>query len=249
MLSKEAISAQTAYITINPSGKFVKSAQFGFDAAGLRPRFLIHVNPGGRIKKEFKRYKLGVFREFLWPKFRQHFGNKESFTNEICDIEIPVTKKVNVLNSDDTLNFIRENNIKYLVNCGAGIFRKKLIRADGLYILNAHAGKLPEYRNMNVVDWALYNGDPVVGTIHLIDEGIDTGPVLVEKELNLSGHKDLISAREAAFDQVIRMAGNALLDFASGNITPRVQPVSGSNWYLMHSYFKQKLNEKLSNNL
>jgi hypothetical protein len=246
MLNKEELSSQIAYITINPSGKFLKSAQFGFADAGLQPKFLIHVNPGGRIKKEFKKYKLGIFKEFLLPKFRQHFGNKESFTNEVCDIKIPVIKKVAVLNSDETLDFIRKNNIKYLVNCGAGIFRKKLTSEKGLYILNAHAGKLPDYRNMNVVDWALLNNAPVTGTIHLINEGIDTGPVLYEEVFDLSGYHDLGKARDAAFDKVIRLAGKTLLDFADGKITPRIQPPEGSRWYIMHPYFRNKLKEKIS---
>jgi len=242
MQSKAVLSKQIAYISINPSGKFVKSAQVGFKDVGLFPEFMIHVNPGKRIKNEFKKYRLGIFSNFLIPKFKQHFGNKRSFKNEIIEIEIPITKKVGALNSEETIRFIKDNNIKYLINCGAGIFRKKITDINGLYIVNAHAGKLPDYRNMNVVEWALYNSQKVIGTIHLINSGIDTGDILLEEEIYLNKVSDYIVAREYAFDQVIKIAGKAVLDFAEGKIKPKKQPKEGKRWYTMHPYFHKKLN-------
>jgi phosphoribosylglycinamide formyltransferase-1 len=249
MLDKKELSKKIAYISINPSGKFTKSAQVGFEQVGLYPRYMFHVNPGKRIKIEFKRYRLGVFTNFLFPKFKQHFGNQKSFTNEIINIPIPVTQKVQSLNSKETIDFITNNDIRYLVNCGAGIFRKNLLSLPGLKVFNAHAGKLPHYRNMNAVEWALYNNDKVIGTVHLIDTGIDTGAILIEEEIKLEGYQDLINAREEAFDKVIKMVGRTLLDYDEGKIEPKEQPKDGKKWYTMHPYFKKKLNDKLQSNL
>jgi methionyl-tRNA formyltransferase len=245
MLSKDELSKQIAYISINPYGKFVKSAQVGFKEVGVFPQYMIHVNPGKRIKKEFKKYRLGLFSNFLIPKFKQHFGNKKSFTNEVINIDIPITKKVNSLNSEETLQFIKENNIKYLINCGAGIFRKKITDIKDLYIINAHAGKLPDYRNMNVVEWAMFNNDKVIGTIHLIDSGIDTGQILLEEELDINTKSDYIVARESAFDQVIKLAGKTVLNLAEGKIKPIPQPKEGKRWYTMHPFFHHQLNQIL----
>ncbi|GAA3821391.1 hypothetical protein GCM10022226_47130 [Sphaerisporangium flaviroseum] len=48
-------------------------------------------------------------------------------------------------------------------------------------ILNCHPGRLPEYRGARPVNWALRNGETVHGiTIHRIDSGIDTGPIIAE---------------------------------------------------------------------
>ena len=245
MLSKEELSTQIAYISINPSGKFVKSAQIGFKEVGLFPKFMIHVNPGKRIKKEFKKYRLGIFKIFLIPKFKQHFGNNKSFTNEIINIDIPITKKVADLNSEETAKYIIKNNIKYLINCGAGIFRKEITNIKEVYIINAHAGKLPEYRNMNVVEWAIFNNDKVIGTIHLIDSGIDTGQILFEKEIHINTKSDYIVARESAFDQVIKFAGKAVLDFDAEKIKAKDQPKGDKRWYTMHPFFQNKLNHIL----
>jgi phosphoribosylglycinamide formyltransferase-1 len=249
MLDKSELSQKIAYITINPTGKFTKSAQVGFQEVGLFPKYIIHVNPGKRIKIEFKKYRLGVFKYFLFPKFKHHFGNRKSFANEIIDILIPITHKVPYLNSQETIDFIKNNDIRFLVNCGAGIFRHNLLSLPSLKVLNAHAGKLPHYRNMNVVEWALYNSDKVMGTVHFIDVGIDTGAILYEEEIKVEEHKDLISARDEAFDKVIKMVGKTLLTYHEGKIEPKEQPKDGKKWYTMHPYFKKKLNDKLQYNL
>ena len=242
------LEKRIAYITINPDGKFMKSAQLGFEAAGLYPQHLIHVSPKNRLKKELKKYRLGIIKRFLLPKFKQHFGNKKSFSEEVVEIEIPNKYKVGKLNSLETENLIKKHNIKYLINGGAGIFRKRIIRIQDLIIINAHAGKLPMYRNMNVVEWATYMGDKVTGTVHTINEGIDTGDILYQEELNLSNAKDFIEAREKAFDQVIRLVGKTVVELHGGSIKPVSQTnMSGKNWYRMHSFFQKKVTEKLKN--
>ncbi|MFD5426365.1 formyltransferase family protein [Streptomyces sp. NPDC127084] len=48
-------------------------------------------------------------------------------------------------------------------------------------IVNVHPGRLSQYRGARPVNWALRNEETLAGiTIHLIDEGIDSGPVLAE---------------------------------------------------------------------
>ncbi|MDH6129735.1 formyltransferase family protein [Kitasatospora sp. GP82] len=48
-------------------------------------------------------------------------------------------------------------------------------------IINCHPGRLPQYRGARPVNWALHNRENLHGiTIHVIDSGIDSGPVLTE---------------------------------------------------------------------
>jgi methionyl-tRNA formyltransferase len=48
-------------------------------------------------------------------------------------------------------------------------------------IINCHPGRLPEYRGARPVNWALCNSEHLHGiTIHRIDPGVDSGPVLAE---------------------------------------------------------------------
>lgn len=240
------LSDKIAYITINPSGNFLKSAQKGFEEVGLYPKHLIYVRPTNRLKKEFKKYKLSFFSKFLIPQLKRFMGNKKSFDQEVVKIPIPNRHMVSKLNSPQTAELLEKLGIRYLVNCGAGIFRKQIISIPDMYILNAHAGKLPDYKNMNVVEWAVCNGDEVVGTIHEIDTGIDTGAVWLEKKLVIYGANNLLELREKCFDQVIKMYGKAVIMNEKGLIDPKKHhPVDGKKWYRMHSFYQKEVDKIL----
>jgi methionyl-tRNA formyltransferase len=62
------------------------------------------------------------------------------------------------------------------------IFKNKLINLPPLKIINCHAGKLPFYRGRNVLNWVLINDESEFGiTVHFIDEGIDTGDIILQR--------------------------------------------------------------------
>ena len=71
----------------------------------------------------------------------------------------------------------------YAVNGGWGIIKEPLLSAPKRGWLNAHPGLLPEFRGSDPVLWALSAGAPQGATVHLLDTGLDTGPVLIRREL------------------------------------------------------------------
>ena len=73
--------------------------------------------------------------------------------------------------------------------------------------VNVHGGPLPEYRGGHVAQWAIINGEREFGvTLHYMDEGIDTGPVIEIRRFPLNDDDDARSVREQ-----IREAGSDLL--------------------------------------
>jgi methionyl-tRNA formyltransferase len=53
--------------------------------------------------------------------------------------------------------------------------------------LNLHASLLPKYRGAAPIQWAIANGEPVTGaTTMRIDEGLDTGDMLLQRELPIA---------------------------------------------------------------
>ena len=49
-----------------------------------------------------------------------------------------------------------------------------------------HPSLLPRYRGASALNWALINGEPVTGlTLFWVDPGIDTGPILLQKEVEV----------------------------------------------------------------
>ena len=62
------------------------------------------------------------------------------------------------------------------------IFRRSAYDFLPFGLINFHAGKLPLYRGRNVVNWAILNGETEIGlTAHLVDDGIDTGDIVLQK--------------------------------------------------------------------
>lgn len=59
------------------------------------------------------------------------------------------------------------------------ILKKDFLDSIGVPILNFHTGPLPELRGLNTCSWAIINRLKDFGvTVHIIDEGIDTGPIV-----------------------------------------------------------------------
>ena len=73
--------------------------------------------------------------------------------------------------------------------------------------VNFHAGKLPNYRGRNVINWALINGETEIGlTAHFIDEGIDTGDIISQQTLPVAWtdtYGDVLEATTAALPDLV----------------------------------------------
>lgn len=64
------------------------------------------------------------------------------------------------------------------------ILRKNLIEGVGCPIINLHISYLPYNRGAHPNFWSFYENTPSGVSIHLIDEGIDTGPLIYQKYVN-----------------------------------------------------------------
>ncbi len=87
------------------------------------------------------------------------------------------------LDSARSVRLAREARVDAALYAGGGILRLPFLEALGGPVLNAHSGPLPDVRGMNACEWSLLLGHPLAVTIHLIDEGIDTGRVVDRLEL------------------------------------------------------------------
>jgi methionyl-tRNA formyltransferase len=71
-----------------------------------------------------------------------------------------------------------------VVSSYSRILWPELLALFPLGVVNLHGGKLPEYRGANVLQWAIINGETeTAATLHYVDQGIDTGPVIAESRI------------------------------------------------------------------
>ncbi len=64
---------------------------------------------------------------------------------------------------------------------------KNILESFPLGVLNVHPSLLPTYRGATPIQTALMHGDTETGiTIMKLDEGMDTGPILLQKKISIS---------------------------------------------------------------
>ncbi len=103
-----------------------------------------------------------------------------------------------------------------------------LLTGPRLGCLNVHASLLPRWRGAAPVQHALLAGDRETGiTIMQMDEGLDTGPILMQQAIAIAADATAASLTEA----LARLGGELILKAldaaAKGVLHPRPQPVSG----------------------
>jgi phosphoribosylglycinamide formyltransferase 1 len=79
--------------------------------------------------------------------------------------------------------------------CGTRILSAEVLGSVTCKFVNIHAGLTPWYRGVHGGYWALYEGAPdcVGTTIHLIDQGIDTGPVLAQVRFSVDATDSFVT--------------------------------------------------------
>jgi methionyl-tRNA formyltransferase len=90
--------------------------------------------------------------------------------------------------------------------------------------INLHASLLPKYRGAAPIQWAIANGETVTGaTTMRIDEGLDTGDILLQQELGIfeEDTAETLSPKLAAIGANLMI--ETLHGLQSGTIQPKKQ--------------------------
>ena len=81
---------------------------------------------------------------------------------------------------------VRTHELDLLVNAGTPRrIKAELLAAPKIGVLNVHPGILPRYRGASCPEWAIYHGDPVGVTAHFMDTGLDSGPIVATRVLDV----------------------------------------------------------------
>jgi methionyl-tRNA formyltransferase len=119
----------------------------------------------------------------------------------------------------------------------AFVFRAPVLELDQR-IYNVHGGPLPAYRGLPLatVAHALLNDEPEYGaTLHQVDAGLDTGPVIDECRFPIAPDDVFEDVMLATIDACHELFVDNLDDVAAGRCTPRPQPDGPSGYYGLHA--------------
>jgi methionyl-tRNA formyltransferase len=107
------------------------------------------------------------------------------------------------VNSDTFYQIVKHSEIDLAVSMSFNqIFKNKIANAPALGSINCHAGKLPFYRGRNILNWVIINDEADFGiTVHYIDEGIDTGDIILQRSFPITDNDDYNTLLNVAYEQ------------------------------------------------
>ena len=149
-----------------------------------------------------------------------------------CNVPFSAVDHLNV-NSKEFAQSLRALEPDFLLVSACPLLKPEIFEIPRLGTINVHRGIAPKYRGDRTIFWPLYYQDfEHVGiTLHLIDRGIDTGPVLAYgfPELRPSDTEATILAK--SMEMAADLVGKLLRDAAAGHFDGVRQATEGRCFY------------------
>ena len=134
--------------------------------------------------------------------------------------------QANYLKKSEALNWVEQRRPDLLVLGFVTAFvPQEMIDSTTHGGINYHPSLLPKYRGGSAINWAVINGEKETGvSIHFIDEGVDTGPILLQEKVAIEPDD---TVKSLYFDKLypmgIRMIAKAVRQIREGTAQPVAQ--------------------------
>ncbi len=173
------------------------------------------------------------------------FGDRAGFLKEAAGRRVRRIAPGS-LNTEETLRLLAEAGVDTVAVYGTNLIREPLLSAFAGRMVNLHLGLSPYYRGTATNFYPLLNEEPqyVGATIHLIDAGIDSGPILRHARPRIEAgdgpHTIGCKAIEAGIEAMIAV----LRSFDSVRLRAVPQwPVPDAKLYLRKDYHPRQVVE------
>lgn len=124
------------------------------------------------------------------------------------------------INSDGFISYLKGLSCDMFVSMSFNqIFKGDILSLPPLKTINCHAGKLPFYRGRNILNWALINDEKEFGvTVHYVDEGIDTGDIILQNCYSISDSDSYATLLERSYIYCAETLIAAIKAIQTGNV-------------------------------
>ncbi len=122
-------------------------------------------------------------------------------------------------------SMLRELNAEIGVVVAYGkILPSEILHASEKGCINLHASLLPKYRGAAPIQWALIRGEKTTGvTTMLIDEGLDTGPIFLQKAVQIDDEDNALTLSEKLSNLGADLVVETIKKIRQGLIKPTPQ--------------------------
>jgi methionyl-tRNA formyltransferase len=156
---------------------------------------------------------------------RRAYARAGADVPSIDELGVPV-RRVPTLNGPEAREALRGTDVA--VSLDNSLISGATYSVPRLGVVNVHHGAVPEYRGGPPVFWELADGRTAVGfTVHRIDAGIDTGPVLAAGEVEIALRPALAETLAATIPRLHEASLEALEQALRGDLDGRPQPPGG----------------------
>jgi folate-dependent phosphoribosylglycinamide formyltransferase PurN len=252
---------KTGLTTHSLSNKDFREQLYSMLQQGIKPDFIILHYSGryrfskasGFIKKVLKQYKLKSLSYILSrssnaasvPSYSLSTEAEKEVDNFLSSAKII---PANGINSASTIALIKGMGYA-IIACNSGKLNGSVLSLSNAIFLNVHASKLPAYRGMNNVEWALWENQDMYGTIHRISKGIDEGDILLQEKIETPKLQTITEYRQFSFFKSNELMGKAVTGYLDKKLSFVKQEISGKpldQYYVMHPILKEYLAKKLT---
>jgi len=156
---------------------------------------------------------------------------------------VPICR-VDNLNGAEGLAFARACDPTLAIFAGGGMVRSPLLAACGAGLLNCHMGPLPRYRGMDVVEWPFLEereDAPAAVTVHFMDNGLDTGPIIEVAGIPRDGCSSIADLRVVAEGVKVDAFLRAVEAHRDGRLAGVAQSLdAGRQYFVLHPELEQR---------
>ena len=87
-------------------------------------------------------------------------------------------------------------------------------------IVNVHPALLPAFAGLGAIAQALEHGVKIAGvTVHFVDEGMDSGPIILQESFEVAYHRDIAGIEEQFHEVEHRLLPRAVRMIAAGRVS------------------------------
>ena len=158
------------------------------------------------------------------------WGNLEELhSDSLCELF-----KLKTVNSKEAFELFKkyEPSLALSISC-RNIIKKPVIDSFNGRIFNLHDSYLPNERGGALNTWRILNGIDTVGnTIHILDEGIDTGPIVVQTNAKINEESpEPINYLLAEKNNCEELVDSFLEKIANNLVIPEVPQENDQSYY------------------
>lgn len=132
------------------------------------------------------------------------YWHRPNMNTNVSTIEMCRCFNFNYIENNNPIEIVKDMDVTLIGGCG-------LIKTnENLKIINSHPGYLPFCRGLDALKWAIYKGEPIGVTTHVINSEVDSGYLIEQEFINVSFYDTFHSVALRQYEKEIEMIIRAI---------------------------------------